>query len=139
MTAAQKNTRHKIVALKGKRFLLQVEASNEARDYEKYERLRDQIWGFPEDNLPGSRNMLCENYLQDGSSLFIAAYRESPAGKLVPDLTSFVGFSYGFVGVKDKQVNFRKPENLQFYSQYTGVRDEFRAFGLGVAIKEFQR
>jgi predicted GNAT superfamily acetyltransferase len=43
------------------------------------------------------------------------------------------------VGVKDKSLAFKSLDNLWFYSQYTAVREEYRAYGLGVLIKEFQR
>jgi len=129
----------KIVSLKGKRFLLRVETSSEAGDYEKYETMRNEIWGFPEDYLPGPRNLMCENFLHDGSALFLVAYAEAPGGSLCADPAQFVGFSYGFVGLKDKERGFRDPVNLQFYSQYTGVKESVREFGLGVALKEFQR
>jgi predicted GNAT superfamily acetyltransferase len=129
----------KIVTLGDYRFLLKVETSDEAKDYAKYEELRNEIWGFPEDNLPGSRNLMCENYLHEGGALFIAAYAESLGGALTDDPARFIGFSYGFVGVKDKGVAFKRADNLQFYSQYTGIKDEFRGSGLAVAIKEFQR
>ncbi|MFZ2052884.1 MAG: hypothetical protein WAU81_01685 [Candidatus Aminicenantales bacterium] len=129
----------KIVSLKGKKFLLRVEISSEAGDYEKYETMRNEIWGFPEDYLPGPRNLMCENFLHDGSALFIAAYAEAPGGGLSADPAQFVGFSYGFVGLKDKERGFRDPVNLQFYSQYTGIKQNVREFGLGVALKEFQR
>lgn len=128
----------KVVIRKGKRFLLKVETSPDSGDYAKYEAMRNEIWGFPEDNLPGTRNLMCENFLYDGSALFIAVYSEQPDGKLDQDPEHFVGFAYGFVGVKDKDIAFRRPENLQFYSQYTGLKEEFRDYGLGVAIKEFQ-
>jgi predicted GNAT superfamily acetyltransferase len=128
----------KVVSLKGRNFLLRVETSAEAADYEKYEAMRNEIWGFPEDYLPGPRNLMCENFLHDGSALFIAAYAEAPGGSLEADPDRFVGFSYGFVGLKDKGRGFRDPSNLQFYSQYTGVKRNIRAFGLGVALKEFQ-
>lgn len=129
----------KIVTLKGRRFLLRVETSSTADDYEKYETMRNEIWGFPEDYLPGPRNLMCENFLHDGSSLFLAAYTEDPAGNLSADPVLFVGFSYGFVGLKDKERGFGDPANLRFYSQYTGVRESVREFGLGLALKEFQR
>ena len=135
----QPESLEKIVPLKGKRFLLRVETSDQADDYGKYEALREEIWGFPEDNLPGSRNLLCENYLHEGGALFIAAYAESPGGALTDDPARFVGFSYGFVGVADKDITFKRPDNLRFYSQFTGVKEEFRGCGLAVAIKEFQR
>ncbi|MGB7297651.1 MAG: hypothetical protein WBC70_18900 [Candidatus Aminicenantales bacterium] len=129
----------KVVSLKGKNFLLRVETSAEAADYEKYEAMRNEIWGFPEDYLPGPRNLMCENFLHDGSALFIAAYAEARGGGLSADPARFVGFSYGFVGLKDKERGFRDPANLQFYSQYTGVKRNVRDFGLGVALKEYQR
>ncbi len=82
---------------------------------------------------------MCENFLHDGGSLFIGVYALGAAGEALADERRFVAFSYGFVGVKDKEIAFKKIENLRFYSQYTGIRDEFRGFGLGAAIKEFQR
>ena len=136
---SQPENLEKIISLREKRFLLKVETSDRAEDYAKYESLRSEIWGFPEDNLPGSRNLMCENYLHEGGALFIAAYAESPGGGLTDDPARFIGFSYGFVGVKDKKSSFKRADNLWFYSQYTGVKDEFRGSGLAVAIKEFQR
>jgi predicted GNAT superfamily acetyltransferase len=136
---SQPENLEKIVTLGDKRFLLKVETSNQAADYAKYEALRNEIWEFPEDNLPGSRNLMCENYLHEGGALFIAAYAESPGGALMDDPARFIGFSYGFIGVKDKEVAFKRADNLQFYSQYTGIKQESRGFGLAIAIKEFQR
>ncbi len=129
----------KIITLTGKKFLLKVETSPDHEDYAKYETLRNEIWGFPEDYLPGPRNLMCENFLHDGSALFIAAYSEQPEGKLDDHPAHFVGFSYGFVGVKDKDIAFHSLKNLWFYSQYTGVKEQFRESGLGSALKEFQR
>lgn len=130
----------KLVEIKGKRFLFKVETSSFHQDYLKYEELRNEIWDFPQDNLPGSRNMMCENFFKDGSSLFISVYRESEGGGFSKqDKDHLVGFSYGFVGMKDKKIGFRSLDNLQFYSQYTGVREEFQNHGLGIPIKEFQR
>lgn len=129
----------KIATVKNRRFLLKVENSAEAADYAKYEELRNEIWGFPEDNMPGPRNMMCENFLHDGSSLFIAVYAEDQAGRIVEDKTGLVGFSYGFVGINNKAVGFKSRDNIWFYSQYTGVLPSFQGGGLGVAIKEFQR
>lgn len=123
----------------GKKFLLQVETSHDGADYIKYEEIRNEIWENPLDNLAGTRNMAAENFFNEGSSLFIAAYIEDENGGLTKDREHFVGFSYGFVGVKDKNVGFRDPDNIEFYSQYTGVKDEYQSFGLGVLIKEFQR
>ena len=129
----------RVHVLQGRRFLLKVEDSEQAADYQKYEDLRNDIWGFPEDSLPGTRNMICENFLQDGSSLFLAAYADDDEGRPVEDQAHFIAFSYGFVGVKDKSLAFRSLDNLWFYSQYTAVREEFRAYGLGTLVKEFQR
>lgn len=129
----------KVVEREGKKFLFKVETSGYHKDYLKYEELRDEIWDFPEDSLPGSRNMMCENFFHDGSSLFIAVYEEERGGFLKQDRGHLVGFSYGFVGVKDKEIGFRDVGNIQFYSQYTGVREDFQNFGLGILIKEFQR
>jgi predicted GNAT superfamily acetyltransferase len=50
-----------------------------------------------------------------------------------------VGFAYGFVGLKDKRLGFRDLDNIQFYSQYTGVRPGYEHFGLGIPIKAFQK
>jgi len=129
----------KVFAIKGKEFLFKVETSNTTSDYLKYEKLRNEIWSFPEDNLPGARNMMCENFLHEGSSLFIAVYVEAEEGAFKQDKFHLVAFSYGFVGVKDKQIAFKALDNLQFYSQYVGVRQDFRNYGLGLLIKEFQR
>ena len=125
--------------LRGRRFLLKVEDSASAADYPKFEGLRSAVWGFPEDTLAGPRNMACENFLHEGSSLFLAAYAEDPAGGFAEDAAHFVGFSYGFVGLKDKATGYRSPENLWFYSQYTAVHPDYRGYGLGIPIKEFQR
>jgi len=130
----------RIVERKGTKFLLRVETSSDHREYEKYEKLREEIWHFPQDNMPGTRNMMCENYFFDGSSLFIGVFVESEDGGFnTHDAGNLVGFSYGFVGVKDKKLGFRSLENLQFYSQYTGVKPGFQNLGLGISIKEFQR
>jgi len=123
----------------GRSFRLKVETSSQAADYAKYEELRNEIWGFPQDNLPGTRGMMCENYLHEGSSLFIAAYAQDERGRLVEDKEHLAGFSYGFVGLRDKSIAFKSLDNLWFYSQYTGVKESFRSFGLGLRIKEFQR
>jgi len=123
----------------GRKFALRVETSHEAADYRKYEDIRNAIWGFPEDHLAGTRNMMCENFLAEGSSLFIGAFapaEESDAGARGERL---VGFCYGFVGIVDKETGFRDPRNLRFYSQFAGVLPEFRSFGLGILMKEFQR
>lgn len=129
----------KVIRARGKTFLLRIETSGESRDYEKYEQLRNEIWGFPEDNLPGSRNLMCENFLHDGGALFIGVFDAGTEGGVPSAGGRFIAFSYGFVGVKDKDVAFKKTDNLRFYSQYTGIRAGFRGYGLGAAIKEFQR
>ncbi|MGB8952000.1 MAG: hypothetical protein WCC06_04960 [Candidatus Aminicenantales bacterium] len=128
----------KIITVKGRKFLLKVETSQRALDYVKYEELRNEIWGFLEDNLPGSRNMMCENFLHEGSSLFIGIYMEERRGGFKEDQEHLVGFAYGFVGVKDKNIAFKDLNNLWFYSQYTGIRPDFQGYNLGVWIKKFQ-
>jgi predicted GNAT superfamily acetyltransferase len=129
----------RIEEVPGRRFLLKMETSASPADYEKYERLREAIWRFPEDHLASVRNLMCENFVHDGSSLFLAAYAEAEDGGFVEDERYLAGFAYGFVGVKDKILAFRSPENLRFYAQYTGVRPDFEGSGLGVRLKEFQR
>jgi predicted GNAT superfamily acetyltransferase len=129
----------KIHKVKGKRFLFEMETSEDYRDYMKYEELRYEIWADPKDTLPGPRNMWCENFINEGSSLFIAVYAEDEKGRFRKARENLAGFSYGFVGLKNKDIGFRRPSNLQFYSQYTGVKQDFEHYGLGVLIKEFQK
>ncbi|MGZ7065182.1 MAG: hypothetical protein ACXVI6_02375, partial [Candidatus Aminicenantales bacterium] len=129
----------RIVAGRDRKFLLRVETSHEAADYQKYEDIRDAIWGFPDDHLSGTRNMMCENFFAEGSSLFIGAFSEAEGGGFGTDGAHLAGFCYGFVGVADKETGFRDPANLRFYSQFAGVRREYQSFGLGILIKEFQR
>ena len=129
----------KVREIKGNKYLFRVESSNDHRDYLKYEELRDEVWREPNDNLSGSRNMMCENFLHEGSSLFIGVFKEAEEGRFEQDKEHLIGFSYGFVGIKDKKIAYRKPDNLQFYSQYTCVRPDSEHLGLGVLIKEFQR
>jgi predicted GNAT superfamily acetyltransferase len=129
----------KIVNIKGRRFLFRVEDSDAPADYLKYEELRNAVWRYPQDSLPGGRNMMCENFLHDGSSLYIGVFAEDEHGVLAVSGERLVGFSYGFVGLKDKDLGFRTPDNLQFYSQYNAVREGYRGFHLGIKIKEFQR
>ena len=124
---------------RGQRFLFKVENSRNYKDYRKYERLRMKIWGDPSDKLPSERNMLNENYIDKGSALFIAVYVQEDSGSFPEDWAHFVGFSYGFVGVWDKEKGFSRQDNLRFYSQYTAVKEEYRKYGLGIAIKEFQK
>jgi len=129
----------KIQKVKEKRFLFKVETSDKASDYVKYEELRYGIWGDPRDKLPGMRNMVCENFFHSGNSLIIAVYAEDEEGRFREEKDHFVGFSYGFVGVKDKEVGFREIDNLLYYSQYVGVRRDFQDYRLGILIKEFQK
>jgi predicted GNAT superfamily acetyltransferase len=129
----------KVREIRGKKYLFRVESSENHRDYLKYEELRNEVWGEPKDHMSGSRNMMCENFLYEGSSLFIGVFSEAEEGNFEHDKKHLVGFSYGFVGLKDKKIAYRKPDNLQFYSQYTCVRPDSEHLGLGVMIKEFQR
>lgn len=128
----------KVHEIKGRKFLFKVETSSNPHDYLKYEELRNEVWGDPKDTLPGLRNMMCENFFNEGSSLFIGVYAEDEEGSPKDDLENLVGFSYGYVGVRDKEIGFRALDNILFYSQYTGVREDFCHFGLGVLIKKFQ-
>lgn len=125
--------------LKGKRYLFAVEMSYDKDDYQKYEDLRQEIWKEPTDQMAGVRNMLCENYFDRGSSLFTGVFVEDENKGFPRDRDHLVGFSYGIVGVRDKELGFRTPSNLVFYSQYLGVKKEFQDLGLGVFMKEFQR
>jgi predicted GNAT superfamily acetyltransferase len=129
----------KVHEIKGKKYVFRVETSDNHHDYIKYEQLRNKVWDQPNDNLSGSRNMMCENFLHEGSSLFIGVFAEAEKGGFKQDKKHLVGFSYGFVGIKDKEIAYRKPDNLQFYSQYTCVRHDSEHLGLGVMIKEFQK
>lgn len=131
--------KEKIVERKGRRFLLRCEDSERATDYAKYEALRMKIWGEPSDHLCGVRNMEGENYFHEGSSMFIGVFVEDAAKEFKLDEEHLVGFAYGYVGVWDKSLGFRKADNLKFYSQYAGVRPDFQGYGLGVEIKKFQR
>jgi hypothetical protein len=64
----------------GRRFLFTVETSDRGEDYLIYERMRMDIWEDPADHLAGARNLVSENFLFDGGSLFIAVYEEARAG-----------------------------------------------------------
>jgi predicted GNAT superfamily acetyltransferase len=123
----------------GAKFLLRVETSSQIEDYTRYDDIRNAIWDFPEDHLSGCRGLLGENYFHDGTSLFIGVFEVAPGGGSDVSPGRMIGFSYGFVGVRDKSVGFRSLDNLWFYSQYTGIMPEMEGFGLGLAIKEFQR
>jgi predicted GNAT superfamily acetyltransferase len=127
------------IAVRDRRFLLRVETSSHSGDYRMYDDLREDIWGFPDDHMSSDRNMMCENVFHEGASLFIGAFAEAPGGGFVLDGTGLVGFCYGFVGVRDKEVAFRDPGNLRFYAQYAGVRPSYQSYGLGILLKEFQR
>lgn len=116
-----------------------MENSSDSADYQKYENLRQAVWQFADDHLAGTRNLLCENFLHEGSSLFIGVFEEDEAGGFITDDSHLVGFSYGFVGLKDKTLGFDRPENLWFYSQFLGVRPDRLNYSLGILIKEFQR
>jgi len=129
----------KTITVKDKKFLIRVEDSGQAADYQKYENLRQAVWQFAEDHLAGSRNLLCENFLHEGSSLFIGVFEENEVGEFILDEAHLVGFSYGFVGLRDKNLGFDRPDNLWFYSQFLGVRPDRLHYGLGVLIKEFQK
>lgn len=129
----------KLIVRGDKKFLLRVEDSSRAADYEKYENLRQIIWDFADDHLSGSRNLLCENFLHEGSSLFIGAFESDDNGQFIFDEPHLVGFSYGFVGLRDKSLGFVTGDNLWFYSQFLGVRPDRLNFGLGIRIKEFQK
>lgn len=128
-----------IHVLKGKRYLFAVELSHDKDDYQKYEDLRQEIWKEPTDQLAGPRNMLCESYFDRGSSLFTGVFVEDNKGIFRKDGDHMVGFSYGFVGVRDKEAGFRSSGNLLFYSQYLGLKKGFQNLGLGALIKEFQK
>ena len=129
----------KTIIVRDRRFLLRVETSNESADYQKYEDLREEIWGYPDDHMSSTRNMMCENVFHEGGSLFIGAFAEAEGGRFEADGAHLAGFCYGFVGVCDKTIGFRDVGNLRFYSQYAGVRKAFQSYGLGILLKEYQR
>lgn len=132
-------TLDEILTIRGTKYLLRIETSHTSEDYEKYETLRNEIWGFPDDHLAGARNMMCENVMHEGGSVFIGAFVETAEGRFSLDSEHLAGFCYGFAGVRDKSVGFRDPSNLRFYSQYTAVKEKFQGANLGVRLKEFQR
>jgi len=125
--------------VKGRKFLFKVESSQDLSDFIKYENLRFEIWGDPRDSLAGVRNLGVENYFHDGSNCLIGVYVEDDDGKFEEDEAHLVGFAYGYVGVKDKNLGFRDVENIIFYSQYVGVRKDYQNYKVGVLIKEFQK
>jgi predicted GNAT superfamily acetyltransferase len=120
----------------GRRFLIRMEDSKDPSIYKEFEKLRNEVWGDPDDNLAGGRNLSCENYLDKGGSLFITVIEEKEEAP--GEFSGLVGFSYGFAGVADKEKGYRDPDNFRFYSQYTAVRTGYQGYGLGRAIKEFQ-
>jgi predicted GNAT superfamily acetyltransferase len=125
--------------VKGRRFLFAVETTGRAEDYRKYELLRNLIWEEPDDGLSGPRNMAAENYFHEGGSLFIGVYSEDAQGRFQKNREHLVGFAYGYVGVRDKDVGYRQIDNLEFYSQYAAVRPDAEGYGLGVRLKQFQK
>jgi predicted GNAT superfamily acetyltransferase len=139
MTSIDLDALSEVRTVRGREYLFRVETSSRPADYLKYERLRNAIWDFAEDALPGSRNMMSENYFHDGGSLFIGVFAGDGRGGFPVEEGALIGFSYGFVGVRDSALGFRDPANLWFYSQYAGVRPGFERRGLGVPIKEFQK
>jgi predicted GNAT superfamily acetyltransferase len=133
------NKWNEIKRIKGRDFLFAVEDSYVETDYLKYEEIRNQIWGEPRDNLASIRNMKSENYFVNGSCLFIGVFVKSESGDFVRDKKHLIGFSFGYAGVKDVDLGFKSPDNLSFYSQFTGVIPGFQKYGLGILIKEFQK
>ncbi len=128
----------RIIDAGGRSFLFRVETSCHAQDYRMYEELREDVWGFPEDHMSGTRNMMCENFFHEGGSLFIGAFASGARGAFPTDYDHLAAFCYGFTGVRDKEIAFRDPANLRFYSQFAAVRRGFQGLGLGVRLKEFQ-
>ncbi|MBN1938724.1 MAG: hypothetical protein JW843_04000 [Candidatus Aminicenantes bacterium] len=123
----------------GRSYKIKIETSTRPEDYAKYDLLREAIWRFPEDHLAGTRNLMCENFLNDGSSLFLAAYVGEDSGVFPEDEEHLAGFTYGFAGIRDKARGFASPGNLWFYAQFAGVRLGCEGSGLGVRLKECQR
>ncbi|MBN1224530.1 MAG: hypothetical protein JXB23_14875 [Candidatus Aminicenantes bacterium] len=124
---------------KGRKFLFKVETSQKLSDFAKYETIRNEIWGAPRDHLAGPRNLGVENFFHEGSNLLTSVYVENADGNFQEDEFSLVGFSYGYIGARDKKIAFRKQENIVFYSQYIGVKAEYQNYGLGILLKEFQK
>ena len=124
---------------KGRRFLFAVETSDKLADYTKYEELRYKIWEDPDDNFSAARNMAGENIFNDGSSLYIGIFIEDKNGGFPRNIEHLVGFSYGYVGIRDLNIGYRNPANLEFYSQYASVSLDFQKYGLGFFLKQFQR
>jgi len=132
------NKLEKILKIKDKRFLLKVETSDRSQDYKKYDQLRNEIWGDPHDNLAGARHLMCNDFFNEGSGLFIEVYIEK-GGRFKEDEYHLIGFAYGYVGVKDKEVAYRSIDNLLFHSRYLGVKQDFQGYDLSLTIKKFQQ
>jgi len=128
-----------IHVIKGKRYLFSVEKSQNMDDYQKYEDLRQEIWKDPGDQMASARNMRSENYFDEGSTILTGVFVEDEKGRFPKERDHFVGFSYGFVGVRDKDLGFRSLENFTFYSKYLAVKKGYQDLGLGVLIKLFQK
>jgi len=138
--AAAMRPLEKTITVRDRRFLLRVETSPEAKDYAKYEALREEIWGFPGDHLASPLNMMSESVFHEGGSLFIGAFAEAGGeGRFKTDAEHLAGFCYGYVGVRDPTIGYRETTNLRFYAQYAGVRAAYQSYGLGILLKEFQR
>jgi predicted GNAT superfamily acetyltransferase len=125
--------------IKGKRYLFSVETSQDMDDYQKYEDLRQEIWKDPGDQMASVRNMRGENYFDKGSTILTGVFVEAENGSFPKERDHFVGFSYGFVGVRDKELGFRSSANFIFYSKYLAVKKGYQDLGLGVLIKLFQK
>ena len=128
-----------IHVIKGKRYLFFVETSQDMDDYQKYEDLRQEIWKDPDDQMASVRNMRSENYFDEGSTILTGVFVEDEKGGFPKERDHFVGFSYGFVGVRDKELGFRSLANFIFYSKYLAVKKGYQDLGLGVLIKVFQK
>jgi predicted GNAT superfamily acetyltransferase len=124
---------------KGRKFLFFVEKSSDERDYKKYEQMRMEIWKDINDHLSCPRNMAAENYYNDGSNLFLGIYAQDEMGRIRRDDQHFAGFAYGYVGVLNKNVGYQRVSNLNFYSQYAAVSQEYRNLNLGIMLKQFQK
>ena len=124
---------------RGKKFLFSVETAYAADNYSKYEELRREIGGDPEDYFASACNMASESFFHEGGSLFIGVFTEDGQGGFAKEQEHLVAFTYGYVGVKDREIAYRDPANLRFYSQYAGVRKDFRKYNLGIMLKLFQK
>jgi predicted GNAT superfamily acetyltransferase len=80
-----------------------------------------------------------ENYFNKGSTILTGVFVEDEKGSFPKERDHFVGFSYGFVGVRDKELGFRSLANFIFYSKYLAVKKGCQDLGLGMLIKLFQK